>query len=108
MKKLLSGVLGFGLTLSALLAQAESPFTVTPRMEVQAGGSVLRVSFSVPTNHVLYAEKLTFRLAEAEVPMPFQLPEPITIKDRFSGKEKKVFAQSFEATHPWPNPRRAI
>jgi len=100
MKKLLSGVLGFGLTLSALLAQAESPFTVTPRMEVQAGGSVLRVSFSVPTNHVLYAEKLTFRLAEAEVPMPFQLPEPITIKDRFSGKEKKVFAQSFEATHP--------
>jgi thioredoxin:protein disulfide reductase len=100
MKKTLGGLLSAVLALCAPMARAESPFTVTPRVEVQNGARVLKVAFAVPTNHVLYADKLAFRLADNEAPVPFQLPESKTIKDRFSGKEKQVFAQSFEANYP--------
>jgi thiol:disulfide interchange protein DsbD len=100
MKKMLGGLLSVVLAACVPLARAENPFRVTPRMEFQGGAGVLKVSFFVPTNHVLYAEKLAFLLADGEAPVAFQLPEPKTIKDRFSGKEKKVFAQSFEASYP--------
>ncbi len=88
------------LVMGAHPAGAESPFTVTPRLETQNGSRVLHVAFGVPTNHVLYADKLAFRLGDSQAPVAFQLPEAGTIQDKFSGKEKKVFAQSFEATYP--------
>ncbi len=100
MKKLLSGLLLIGLAVCARPVRAESPFVVSPRLEVENGARVLKVAFAVPTNHVLYAEKLAFRLADNETPVAFQLPESKTIKDRFSGKEKQVFGQSFEANYP--------
>ena len=90
------------------MAWAQSPFTVTPRIELHEGARTLKVSFGVPTNHVLYAEKLAFRLADGAEPLAFQLPEPQTIKDRFSGKEKKVFMQSFEAIYPLTNSLQSI
>ena len=68
MKKLLGGLLSVVLALCAPMVRAESPFTVTPRVEVQNGARVLKVAFAVPTNHVLYAEKLAFRLADNETP----------------------------------------
>ncbi len=80
-------------------AWAESPFTVTPRVEKQDGPGVLHVAFGIPTNHVLYAEKIAFRLGESETPVVFQMPEAGTVQDKFSGQEKKVYAQSFEAIH---------
>ncbi len=80
-------------------AWAESPFTVTPRVEKQDGHGVLHVAFGIPTNHVLYAEKIAFRLGESETPVVFQMPEAGTVQDKFSGQEKKVYAQSFEAIH---------
>ena len=100
MKKLLGGLLSIGLVVCAPLVRAESPFTVSPRVDIQNGARVLKVAFAVPTNHVLYAEKLAFRLADKETPVAFQLPESKTIQDRFSGKEKQVFAESFEASYP--------
>lgn len=100
MKNLLGGLLSIGLAVCAPLVQAESPFAVSPRVDVQNGVRVLKVAFAVPTNHVLYAEKLAFRLADKEAPVAFQLPASKTIQDRFSGKEKQVFAESFEANYP--------
>lgn len=100
MKKLLGSLLSLALVMGAHPAGAESPFTVTPRLEMQNGSGVLHVAFGVPTNHVLYADKLAFRLGDSEAPVKFQLPEASTIQDKFSGKEKKVLAQSFEATYP--------
>jgi len=85
---------------SAHLGWAQNPFTVTPRLEKAAGPRVLHVTFGVPTNHVLYADKLAFRLGDNQAPVTFELPQPQTIHDRFSGKEKKVYPQSFEATYP--------
>jgi thiol:disulfide interchange protein DsbD len=100
MKKLFRGLLSTFLAVCILQVRAESPFTVSPRLDVQNGARVLKVAFAVPTNHVLYAEKLAFRLADNEIPVAFQLPESKTIQDRFSGKEKQVFAESFEANYP--------
>lgn len=101
MKNAFVGILSVTLALWAPQGRAESPFTVTPRVEFQNGDRVLKVAFAVPTNHVLYAEKLAFRLADNETPVVFRLPESKTITDRFSGKEKQVFAESFEADYPF-------
>ncbi len=94
----LYGILG----LVGLAAQAESPFTVTPRVEVSAGSRVLHVGFNIPANHVLYADKLSFKLADSDSPVAFQLPEPVVVKDKFSGKDKREFTNSFEATYSLP------
>jgi thioredoxin:protein disulfide reductase len=91
----LSGVVG----LLAWNAPAQSPFEVTPRVETREGVRQLRVAFAIPTNHVIYAGKLGFKLGAAETPVAFVLPEPVVILDKFSKKEKPVFRQSFEALH---------
>ena len=84
----------------AVNARAQSPFEVTPRIEVKDGAREIRVAFGIPKNHVLYAEKLAFKFGESETLATFSLPEPVVINDKFSKKEKKVFPKSFEATFP--------
>ena len=91
----LSGAVG----LLAWHARAESPFEVTPRVEQKEGARQLRIAFAIPTNHVLYAEKLSFKFGANEAPVAFALPEPAVIQDKFSKQEKKVFPQSFEALY---------
>ena len=86
----------------ALTLYAQSPFTVTPKVATTNGVQVLHVAFALPTNHVLYADKLAFHLQGDESPVGFDLPEAALINDKFSKKQKKVFAQSFEATRPLP------
>lgn len=91
----LSGVVG----LFALNTRAESPFEITPRVELQDSARMLRVAFAIPTNHMLYAEKIAFKFGKSETPVTFTLPEPVVIQDKFSKKEKPVFKQSFEAVY---------
>jgi len=95
-----------GLGLASWLAfisptlHAESPFTVTPSVQNSNGVSVLRVAFAIPTNHVLYADKLSLHLTGVEPAVAFDLPAAAEVKDKFSGKQKRIFAQSFEASCP--------
>lgn len=85
------------------MASAEdevSPFTVTPRVQVSNEVSIVTVSFAIPKNHILYADKLSFAWSTGDAPdkaAAFALPEPVVVKDKFSGKEKQVFRSSFEA-----------
>jgi len=88
------------LAVGVLTARAESPFTVTPRVQTANGITELRVAFAIPTNHVLYADKLSLHVTGDEPTGAFVLPAAAEIKDKFSGKQKRVFAQSFEASHP--------
>lgn len=81
-----------------LSVRAESPFTVSPRVQTDSGVAVLHVAFAIPTNHVLYADKLALHLNGVETAGTFELPTAAVIHDKFSGKEKKVFNHSFEAT----------
>jgi thiol:disulfide interchange protein len=92
----LAGLLG----VCVLTARAESPFTVTPRVQTTNGATELRVAFAIPTNHVLYADKLSLHLTGNEPAGAFTQPAAVEIKDKFSGKPKKVFAESFEASLP--------
>jgi len=95
--------LSFVVALGGHLACAQSPFTVIPRVEVTTPGSrVLHVGFDVPANHVLYADKLSFKLGDSDAPVPFQLPEPVVVKDKFSGKEKREYTNSVEAVYALP------
>jgi thiol:disulfide interchange protein len=98
MKRLYAIVLTGLVGLFAWGAHAESPFGIAPRVESQDGARTLRVAFAIPTNHVLYAEKLTFKFGASETPVAFTLPESVVIQDKFSKKAKPVFKQSFEAT----------
>jgi thiol:disulfide interchange protein DsbD len=103
MKLLTGGFLLVALVVGTQVGQAQSPFTVTPRVEANAQGSrVLHVGFAVPANHLLYADKLVFKLGESDAPVGFQLPEPVVVKDKFSGKDKREYTNSFEATYALP------
>lgn len=90
------------LAVGVLAGPAQSPFTVTPRLHPTNGSVLLRVAFGIPTNHVLYADKLSLRLAGETSGANFELPEATIIEDKFSGAEKKVYAQSFAATCSLP------
>ena len=57
------------------------------------------VTFGVPTNHILYADNISLELTAAgssNTLGTFALPAPVVVKDKFSGKEKRVFCCSFE------------
>ncbi len=86
------------LMVSALTARAQSPFSISPSLQFTNGGAVVQVAFDIPANHVLYADKLRLELTNEKSPVNFNLPEPLLIQDKFSGKQKKVFAQSFAAS----------
>jgi thiol:disulfide interchange protein DsbD len=85
------------------MASAEdevSPFTVTPRVQGSNDVHIVTIAFAIPTNHILYADKLSFAWSNggaADTTASFTLPEPVVVTDKFSGKEKKVFRSSFEA-----------
>ena len=98
MKQITGLALASFLTVFTLTASAQSPFTLTPHLETTNGATVLRVAFAFPDKHVLYADKLSFQLAGADAAGTFELPAAAVIKDKFSGHEKKVFSQSFEAS----------
>ena len=101
--KLLAKVVSAGLLgVSTLAVCAQSPFSVSPQVMKVGDESLLRVTFGVPTNHVLYADKLSAELSGTAVSPAFSLPEPTTITDKFSGHEKKVFKNTFAATCPLP------
>lgn len=99
MKRLYAFVLSGVVGLLAWSSRAESPFGVEPRVEQGDGVRTLRVLFTIPTNHVLYAEKIAFKFGASETPVAFTLPAPTVIQDKFSKKDKPVFPQSFEAAY---------
>ena len=90
---------------SGLAVLAQDPFTISSLVQQTNGTALLRVAFGVPTNHFLYADKLSFSLGDEPSVESFNLPEPILVGDKFSGKQKRVFSQSFEATRPLPTAR---
>lgn len=98
----------FCLILAAMLAvaawgtpvQAEdaSPFTITPTVSDANGTKTLTLAVTVPKQHHLYADELTFELGGEKV--SFALPTPEQVKDKFSAKEKPIFVANFTATLP--------
>lgn len=100
MKKLYALVLSGVIGLFVVNARSQSPFDVTPRVVENDGVRTLHVAFAIPTNHVLYAEKIALKFGDAGEAVAATLPQPVSVQDKFSGKQKLVFKQSFEALCP--------
>ena len=97
--KLLFLVAG-GLSLAFVAAGDErprSPFGVEAALRVRDGERVLQVNFTVPPDHVLYAERLRFETGDGTAVIPAKIPAPNFITDKATGKEKKLYDRSFAA-----------
>jgi thiol:disulfide interchange protein len=99
MKKIHSlGLVLLLLTATAVHAAREhSPFGIAVRHATAAGGPVVRFAITVPTNCVLYSERLHFETEDGAALTPSQIPAPTIVIDKATGHEKKVFTSSFAA-----------
>ncbi len=88
-----------GLTLSVC---AQSPFEVSGKWKDQNGTKALEVHFEFPPKHVLYEEKLSFAWIGGGVSNRFELPPSVSIYDKFTKHEKKVFNKPFTAISSLP------
>jgi len=88
--------------------KAEGPFSVTPSLQTTEGARVIHVAFGVPTNHFLYVDRMSFEVEGESSPVEFNLPAPTVVQDKFSGQEKKVYAQSFVATYKLRSPATKV
>ena len=100
MNKLCASVLSGVIGLFVVNARSQSPFDVPPRVVEKDGVRMSHVAFAIPTNHVLYAEKIALKFGGSDESVAATLPPPASVQDKFSGKEKLVFKQSFEAICP--------
>ncbi|OGV43109.1 MAG: hypothetical protein A2X46_11810 [Lentisphaerae bacterium GWF2_57_35] len=74
---------------------AESPFGVTARLETIDGAAAIRVDFSIPPQHILYADETKIFAEEADALESIAFPEPVSKKDPFSDEYKKIYDKSF-------------
>jgi thioredoxin:protein disulfide reductase len=79
----------------ALAAAEESPFAVSVTNQATATGTVLQVSFQVPPNCVLYADRLHFLTAEGNEITPLSIPEPVMEWDKTRQTNRGVYEHSF-------------
>lgn len=88
-------ILAFLLLVTAT-ARAESPFGVTATRD----GNQVRVTFTIPAGHHLYANRLNFEMDGAAV--TFALPAAADVADKFSGEINKGYEHPFVATYSLP------
>ncbi len=89
-------------------ARAASPFAIVPTVSTNAGRIWIALGFDVPAAHLIYAEKLEFRIEGRTNLLRFKLPQPVHAKDPFTGQMKHVYPAGFTAdwvlpkSHPEP------
>ena len=74
-----------------------SPFGVTVATNVNEGTAALKVDFTVPTDCVLYAERLHFWAVDGTELTPRHIPTPVVMVDKVTGHEKKLYDRNFSA-----------
>lgn len=73
-----------------------SPFGIAVLKTTEpAGANRLRVKFTVPSECVLYYDRLRFRTTEGTEIQPLKMPDPIVETDRVTGKPREVYLQDF-------------
>ncbi len=95
-RKLVPALLCLFLPLAAPAEKSSSPFGVNVAVEESDGGPVIKLSFSVPAGHFLYADHLKVTAAGDMALNPVSVPAPSVIDDKFSGEKKKVYDRDFE------------
>ncbi len=74
-----------------------SPFGIRVSTNLNGGVLALKVDFSVPTDCVLYAERLHFLNGDSTELTPLRLPTPQLKVDKATGHEKKIYDRNFTA-----------
>jgi thioredoxin:protein disulfide reductase len=74
-----------------------SPFAIRGDVYTTNGDPCVRFEFTVPPEHVLYADRLAFQLDGGAAVASALLPEPIVHRDELTGKERKGYDRSFVA-----------
>jgi thioredoxin:protein disulfide reductase len=74
-----------------------NPFTVAGALDSARGPTLVRFQFTVPPDHVIYADRLKFEDADGEPLEPTRLPAPVVFLDSVSGHEKRGYTNSFAA-----------
>ncbi len=83
-------------TTPAASLNVRSPFGVEVRAVTDpAGVNVLRVNFTVPSECVLYYDRLHFRTADGAEIQPLKMPPPVLETDRVTGKPRQVYLKDF-------------
>ena len=72
-----------------------SPFGITVSTNLNGGALAVKVDFSVPTNCVLYAERLHFLNDDGTELTPLRIPTPQIKVDKATGHEKKIYDRNF-------------
>ena len=91
--------LALWLTLAAFAtARAErppSPFLLSASLRQQETTTVVRFDFTVPPDHVLYAERIHFETEEGTELTPLRMPAPLIAQDKATGHEKRMYDRPF-------------
>ena len=80
-------------------AHGEGPFSVTVALENRDSLPVVRAAFQIPSQHFLYADSLKVETSGGATLAPMNVPDPMTVFDKFSGEKKSVYGKSFEAVY---------
>ena len=91
---LLPGLLG---ALTAGAARPPSPFGVQAVLHSHEGTPAVRFSFEVPSDHVIYAERLHFETEDGQTLTPLRMPTPVVAQDKATGREKQMYDRPFSA-----------
>jgi thiol:disulfide interchange protein len=86
-----------GLTQSAQAERPISPFKLSAALETRDGAAVARFQFTVPPDHVIYAERLRFETEDGTELTPVNIPAPVVAIDKVTGKEKRMYDRAFAA-----------
>ena len=93
------GLLSYLLMVTAVRAEGidstRSPFGVTVSTNISGPAPGLKVSFAVPPDCVLYAERLHFLSEDGTELAPKHIPTPIVKVDKATGHEKKLYDRNF-------------
>lgn len=97
---LIAVALFFFLAIACLRAQESSPISITPEVRTADGQRQLVLNFHVPAHNHLYADRLSFEIADQTATAT--LPAPEMQPDKFSHKTVGVYAKDFVASLPLP------
>ncbi len=82
---------------SAFGESPRSPFEVQAAFKPATSNQTILVSFGVPQDCILYADRLHFVSESGDELTPSAIPQPITEMDKATKKQKQVYTRSFTA-----------
>ena len=85
----------------AALFGETSPFGVDVTRTSLDGTGALSAKFTVPADHLLYADQISVSL-NGETVTPARIPDPVRRMDVFSGEEKAIYDRDFEIVYVLP------